>query len=64
VQAGQNRSHDTDYAFPTFVHLMSDMAMLRNFIRKLIRNVPVKRNSYNAFVRWLESYKPRGSTRR
>jgi hypothetical protein len=29
----------------------------KNFIRKLIRNIPVKRNSYNEFVRWLEGYK-------
>lgn len=29
----------------------------KNFIRKLVRGIPVKRNSYNEFVRWLESYK-------
>jgi hypothetical protein len=29
----------------------------KNFIRKLIRGIPVKRNSYNEFVRWLEGYK-------
>ena len=29
----------------------------KNFIRKLIRDIPVKRNSYNAFVRWLQAYK-------
>ena len=29
----------------------------KNFIRKLIRNIPVKRNSYTDFVRWLEVYK-------
>jgi hypothetical protein len=29
----------------------------KNFIRKLIRDVPVKRNSYTEFVRWLENYK-------
>jgi len=28
----------------------------KNFIRKLIRDIPVKRNSYNEFVRWLRSY--------
>ena len=28
----------------------------KNFIRKLIRDVPVKRNSYNEFVCWLQSY--------
>ena len=28
----------------------------KNFIRKLIRGIPVKRNSYNEFVRWLQSY--------
>jgi hypothetical protein len=26
-----------------------------NFIRKLVREIPVKRNSYHEFVRWLES---------
>ena len=29
----------------------------KNFIRKLVRGIPVKRNSYNEFVRWLQSYK-------
>jgi hypothetical protein len=28
----------------------------KNFIRKLIYGIPVKRNSYNEFVRWLETY--------
>ncbi len=28
----------------------------KNFIRKLIRGIPVKRNSYNEFVRWMQSY--------
>ena len=28
----------------------------KNFIRKLIRGIPVKRNSYNEFVRWLNAY--------
>ena len=28
----------------------------KNFIRKLIRDIPVKRNSYNEFVRWLKDY--------
>ena len=28
----------------------------KNFVRKLIRGIPVKRNSYNEFVRWLRSY--------
>jgi|SRR5208282_3296545 len=27
----------------------------KNFIRKLARGIPVKRNSYNEFVRWLDS---------
>jgi hypothetical protein len=27
-----------------------------NFIRKLMRDVPVKRNSYDEFVRWLRAY--------
>jgi len=26
----------------------------KNFIRKLVRDIPVKRNSYNAFLRWLQ----------
>ena len=29
----------------------------KNFIRKLVRGLPVKRTSYEAFVRWLRSYK-------
>ena len=29
----------------------------KNFIRKLLRDIPVKRNSYAEFKRWLESYK-------
>jgi hypothetical protein len=29
----------------------------KNFVRKLIRDIPVKRNSYNEFVRWLQCYK-------
>ena len=29
-----------------------------NFIRKLVRDIPVKRNSYYEFVRWLSTYKP------
>ena len=29
----------------------------KNFIRKLVRDLPVKRNSYSTFVRWLQSYK-------
>ncbi len=32
----------------------------KNFIRKLLRGLPVKRNSYNESVRWLESYKSKG----
>ena len=28
----------------------------KNFIRKLIRDIPVKRNSYTEFVRWLAGY--------
>ena len=28
----------------------------KNFIRKLVRGVPVKRNSYSDFLRWLQSY--------
>jgi len=26
----------------------------KNFIKKLVRGIPVKRNSYQEFVRWLE----------
>ena len=29
----------------------------KNFIRKLIRGIPVKRNSYLEFVRWIQGYK-------
>jgi hypothetical protein len=29
----------------------------KNFVRKLVRDLPVKRNSYRTFVRWLQSYK-------
>jgi hypothetical protein len=29
----------------------------KNFVRKLDRGLPVKRNSYDEFVRWLEGYK-------
>jgi hypothetical protein len=29
----------------------------KNFIRKLVRGLPVKRNSYTEFERWLKSYK-------
>jgi hypothetical protein len=28
----------------------------KNFIRKLVRGIPVKRNSYAEFVRWLGGY--------
>jgi hypothetical protein len=28
----------------------------KNFIRKLVRGIPVKRNSYDEFVRWLQHY--------
>jgi hypothetical protein len=31
----------------------------KNFIRKLLRDIPVKRNSYNEFLRWLHKYKSR-----
>ncbi|HTA22761.1 MAG TPA: hypothetical protein VK763_04445 [Terriglobales bacterium] len=31
----------------------------KNFIRKLLRGWPVKRNSYNEFLRWLQTYKSR-----
>jgi hypothetical protein len=29
----------------------------KNFIRKLVRDIPVKRNSYTEFERWLQGYK-------
>jgi hypothetical protein len=29
----------------------------KNFVRKLVRGLPVKRNSYNEFLRWLGAYK-------
>jgi len=29
----------------------------KNFIRKLVRDIPIKRNSYAEFERWLRSYK-------
>ena len=32
----------------------------KNFIRKLVRGVPVKRNSYNEFVGWLKGHKSQG----
>ena len=28
----------------------------KNFVRKLVRDIPVKRNSYNEFLRWLQTY--------
>jgi hypothetical protein len=28
----------------------------KNFIRKLVRDLPVKRNSYSEFVRWLQGF--------
>ena len=34
----------------------------KNFIRKLVRGIPVKRNSYNEFVRWLQCYERQNST--
>jgi hypothetical protein len=36
----------------------------KNFIRKLVRGLPVKRSSYNEFVGWLRSYKSRPQLRR
>jgi hypothetical protein len=29
----------------------------KNFVRKLVRDIPVKRNSYSEFVKWLQGYK-------
>jgi hypothetical protein len=34
----------------------------KNFIRKLVRGLPVKRNSYDEFVKWLENYKLTSNT--
>ena len=34
----------------------------KNFIRKLVRGLPVKRSSYEEFVRWLQSYKSEPAT--
>jgi hypothetical protein len=34
----------------------------KNFVRKLLRDVSVKRNSYAEFVRWLDSYKSQMGT--
>ncbi len=36
----------------------------KNFIRKLVRGLPVKRNSYNEFVRWLDGCKLSNARRR
>jgi hypothetical protein len=33
----------------------------KNFVRKLVRGVPVKRNSYDEFMRWLEGRRPANS---
>lgn len=34
----------------------------KNFIRKLVRGIPIKRNSYNEFLRWLNSHKSQHRT--
>src|SRR5260370_3353410 len=34
----------------------------KNFIRKLVRDIPVKRNSYDEFVRWVNGYKSKHQT--
>ncbi len=36
----------------------------KNFVRKLVRNIPVKRNSYEEFVRWLQRYKSQNGDHR
>jgi hypothetical protein len=36
----------------------------KNFIRKLVRDIAVKRNSYATFERWLQSYKSQTSLQR
>jgi hypothetical protein len=33
----------------------------KNFIRKLIRGIPVKRNSYTEFMRWLQAYRSKSA---
>lgn len=35
----------------------------KNFVRKLVRGLPVKRNSYDEFVRWLQNYKSQQNER-
>jgi len=32
----------------------------KNFIQRLVRSVPVKRNSYNEFVRWIREFRQSG----
>ena len=36
----------------------------KNFVRKLVRGIAVKRNSYNEFLRWLKTYYSGASTSR
>jgi len=36
----------------------------KNFIRKLVRRIPVKRNSYNEFIHWLENYRSQNAHER
>jgi hypothetical protein len=35
----------------------------KNFVRKLVRGLAVKRNSYEVFLRWLQTYKSQMSVR-
>jgi hypothetical protein len=50
--------------FPNLVQRCESGFDRKNFIRKLVRDSPVKRNSYAAFVRWLEGYKLRSRASR
>jgi hypothetical protein len=34
----------------------------KNFIRRLVRGLPIKRNSYDAFVRWLKVHNARAES--
>jgi hypothetical protein len=38
-------------------HCARESGFSRAFVRKLLRGLPVKRNSYERFVRWLQNYK-------
>jgi len=42
---------------PAFGEKLNNGFDRNNVIRKLVRDVPVKRNAFNEFVRWLQQYK-------